>query len=315
MIHFFSRGRRKQAFTLIELLVVIAIIAILIGLLLPAVQKVREAASRMQCTNNLKQITIAVHSLADTRAGALPSLSTNTANVVHTLHFDLLPYIEQGNLYQQGYAAGGSNANTAIYAAVIKTYLCPSDGISHPGGIVLAVSNSPNANNYAATNYGANHYLFGKTNNASVSSTGVYNGNGLAYDAANYSGPSPYTMATITDGTSNTIAFVDRYTSTNTWWQQAWAYPCTSNDCYDSANYPDLWNSYSAQSPPVVSSSGPVVNLAYPGNAIAIVGPHTGGAQVSLMDGSVRFVSTSMSQATVNLALCPNDGGVMGTDW
>src|SRR6478735_2040504 len=106
-----ARSRPRLAFTLIELLEVIAIIAILIGLLLPAVEKVREAAARTTSQNNLKQISLACHTYADANNGNLPPVYGNPAvgaTAVGTAHFFLLPYIEQNNVYTQ---ANGNSSN------------------------------------------------------------------------------------------------------------------------------------------------------------------------------------------------------------
>jgi len=195
--------RRRQGFTLIELLVVIAIIAVLIGLLLPAVQKVREAAARAKSQNNLKQIALAVHNYNDAYQGKLPALTdlgTGAPNGwgLNSLFFNILPYVEQDNVYrlfQKGTAAGNAlyfNTTGGAAKTIIPTYLSPADSTASNGTTMTGVAEAAlnggpaiTAGEYATTSYAANGYVF-------RSNTG-----GLP--------------RTFVDGTSNTIMFAERY--------------------------------------------------------------------------------------------------------
>ena len=329
----FKRERLWRGFTLIELLVVIAIIAILIALLVPAVQKVREAAARTQCTNNLKQISLATINAADTNRSLLapglgnyPVRDGSPGNGSGGLLFHILPYVEQGNPYKASNCLGpgqagddGRNGSNYPYFSLwnatnvpISIYICPSDPSQDLGWAK------------SKTSYAYNAQVFP-----------------ISYPWGWGQGSKRF-PASIQDGTSNTIFFTERAVCTagaNSWspdegfnfWPD-WGPAIHSTE----AGEQNQWNGPAAAGPPFYTRPALACGPS-PGNngiSIGVCGnttqtatgslqgggnkansPHSGGIMVGLGDGSVRFVATGVSMPTWYAAITPANGDQLGADW
>jgi prepilin-type N-terminal cleavage/methylation domain-containing protein/prepilin-type processing-associated H-X9-DG protein len=287
---------KRSGFTLIELLVVIAIIAILIGLLVPAVQKVREAAARTQCENNLKQLALAVHSYHDTYKRIPPNATvimytwgngTTTGDSAvpgpqtWTWIARILPYIEQGPLANTFNIPAGTLGNAkAGLVAMIPVLLCPSqDPTQNPatdwpniGGISMSLTNykGVSGNNWAWSSNPAFNFKDPKKGN-----NGLDNGNGIFYRS---DGNRKLTLLGIRDGTSNTMMIGE---STHEYDQHCggWAYPNYVNaTCAIPLNYQDPYSTSYGDWP----------------NRYSFHAPHTGGGNFAFADASVRFVQDSI---------------------
>jgi prepilin-type N-terminal cleavage/methylation domain-containing protein/prepilin-type processing-associated H-X9-DG protein len=330
------RAAPRRGFTLIELLVVIAIIAVLVGLLLPAVQAVREAAARGQCANNLHQLGVAVQNFHD-QNGSLPPYfgvypeyngslypdwpPENKTKVYGGWFAHLLPYVEQDNVYKlvvadilasgwnhdywDSYDSGQSDGVVTVhYNGHDYTYVQYTGGHAsgyHAHGIWIDGVHQ------------AKYKVLQCPSDPSADGTGlVYGWWGATNYLANYNAwtpdpayglwAPPVRLAQFTDGTSNTVLFGEGYQNCDTIGRIAlysWFYHSFGLDWYAQAN------TLMFQDNPRVKDCD---------NWRAQSG-HRGGMNVALADGSVRGVRAGVSQPTWTNALLPRDGNVLGPDW
>jgi prepilin-type N-terminal cleavage/methylation domain-containing protein/prepilin-type processing-associated H-X9-DG protein len=287
-----TRSRRSSGFTLIELLVVIAIIGVLVGLLLPAVQKVREAANRLRCQNNLKQLGIAVHLYHDGNQ-CLPMAAGYGGNSATWL-VSVLPYLEQSGMaakYQLS-QPGYSQASSGCTGNQLNIATCPSDMAALKGGQTLG---GTAYHNYAC-NVG-NTAVGTPTGAGNMRTETSYYGNTFA--GAPFTYGTGQTLTQITDGTSSTLMLAEVIQGQRQdlrgliYWTSAAGF-VTSLRPNDS-NGDQVTHGICDQNPPNPPANCPgVVTGGYAIRAFAARSRHTGGVNVAFCDGSVRFIANTV---------------------
>jgi prepilin-type N-terminal cleavage/methylation domain-containing protein len=282
-----QRMEHRPGLTLVEMLVVIAIMAVLIGLLLPAVQKVREAALRMQSMNNLKQISLAVQNFADAHDSRLPSIDGNagSANVKQSLFVTLLPYVDQDALY------AAQAANPTALPQTVKTYISPADP-TFPGRLTGEASYAANAQVFIGSPRLPGVYADGASNTIAFAEHYAECGMSVQYYYDEFSAHHrTIHRATFADGG-----------------------PYVDGGANDGDDYPIL-----SGDPPTTTGMGGLTFQVAPLFSKCYYGvpqtPHWSGMLVALGDGSVRTLSPGMSMTTFWSAVTPAGGEVLGNDW
>jgi prepilin-type N-terminal cleavage/methylation domain-containing protein/prepilin-type processing-associated H-X9-DG protein len=319
---------KRSGFTLVELLVVIAIIGVLVALLLPAVQAAREAARRMQCQNNLKQIGLGFHNHESAKKGFPPRRFSSPDHGYTGWGLFILPYMEQKALYDSydfkyDYY---DPKNQAVTETNLKVYICPSaphnpkipsggpvtEGSANPSkGTVFQVEGFmdymvPNGMNVPTTGWGAQFTTPGNATQALLDSSTVFSSVGVSYVTRR--------LAEITDGTSNTLLVNETAGWPQNWKGKTRTFP--DKPLSNRGNWAG-WQSlaYATYSRDGLLSSstnptaGDLVNCSVNcSNQNQIYGFHAGGANVLLCDGSVRFFSEQTSGLLFAQVVTINDG-------
>lgn len=284
----------SRGFTLVELLVVIAIIGVLVALLLPAVQQAREAARRIQCSNNLKQVGLALHNYHDTHQ-KFPGGNVNCCE--GTWQMSILPFIEQDNLFEMYvYQAGlrySDSPNFLVTSKRLSALTCPSD---IPNAPIAANATRPDpltSHNYAA-NYG-NTVLLGGSSTNPVFNGVQYGGAPFGWITATY--PNKYFgFRDVLDGTSNTLLAAEVLQGRGndyrgfTWWGYATGF---TGYLPPNATQPDMVSANCTSEPMMNLPCTVAANNTQV--ALASRSRHPGGVQTVLCDASVRFVPETIN--------------------
>ena len=313
---FASFRKIRQGFTLIELLVVIAIIAVLVGLLLPAVQKVREAAARMSCSNNLKQLGLAVHNYYSTYS-LLPPTRTSKKGINNiTWCYAILPFIEQNNVYTQWNPALSyyQQLKTFPVSTPIKTFLCPSRRAGGSDSLWVDPTVNPTANGgyYSgpcgdyAVNVGNGTPIVGT--NIATMDNGVAT-NALYKQGAFVQGNQKLRFEDITDGLSNTMFIGEKYLDNKELGKCDTDDDCSVYDTFD----PQINQRVTSATWPLYGN--PNVPPADGSGSGLFGGPHTGVTMFVMGDGRVVAIQNSLSGTLLGYLSCRNDGQAFSMDF